>query len=142
MKTKPIERCRICHCKLHRSKEYARPTNKGRAGATRHHFVAERFFGRSTNRRGSSRPAIFSACPWDYEGKDLVLCYECHEELVHNPVLLPEDFEILRELVLAKGFSEEDKPDHREKIAGRIRLFHEAIAMGLRQMAADFKLRK
>jgi hypothetical protein len=55
---------------------------------TSHHYVAERFFGRSKNRRGQIREAIFPECPWDYEKRTVVLCYECHEELIHNPVFL------------------------------------------------------
>jgi hypothetical protein len=139
MKHLVTERCKICNCKLNRSKEYAQQTQKGRSGATKHHFVAERLFGRSSNRRGTTRPAIFSTCPWNCEGRRLVLCYECHEELVHNPVLLPEDFDMLNALVCAHGLHEEEKPENREKIAGRVKLFHDAISLGLRQMVADSK---
>jgi hypothetical protein len=39
---------------------------------------AERFFGR-----------IFDKCPWGVEGDTTILCYDCHEELLHNPVFLP-----------------------------------------------------
>jgi hypothetical protein len=62
-----VERCAICGCLLHRSGEYAKPTVKGRSHATEHHFVAERFFGRSKNRKGTVRPAIFRECPWNLE---------------------------------------------------------------------------
>jgi hypothetical protein len=126
------ERCAICGCPLHRTKDtYARPTVEGRSHATSHHYVAERFFGRSTNRRGTKTEGIFSSCPWGHEGESVVFCYECHEELVHNPILLPEDISKLAELVKSRGLSEESKTESREPIAGRVALFHEIIARGL-----------
>lgn len=126
------ERCAICGCQLHRTKDtYARPNVEGRSHATSHHYVAERFFGRSTNRRGTKTEGIFSACPWGHEGEFVVFCYECHEELVHNPVLLPEDIAKLAELVKSKGLSEDLKTESREPIAGRIALLHDIIARGL-----------
>jgi hypothetical protein len=130
------ERCGICNCRVHRSGEYARDTLKGRSHATMHHFVAERFFGRSKNRPGSRHSAIFPTCPWDSEGKVAVYCYECHEELLHNPVLLPEDMLVFRQLVESRGLDEDQKEEHRDKIAGRIKLLHKVIASGLRQLAA------
>jgi len=110
---------------------YARPTVDGRSHATKHHYVAERFFGRSTNRRGTKTEGIFPSCPWGHEGESVVFCYECHEELIHNPVLLPEDISRFAELVKQRGLSEEIKTKNREPIAGRIALFHEVIACGL-----------
>jgi hypothetical protein len=110
---------------------YARPTVEGRSHATKHHYVAERFFGRSTNRRGTKTEGMFSSCPWGREGESVVFCYECHEELVHNPVLLPEDISRFAELVKQRGLSEEMKAENREPIAGRVALFHEVIACGL-----------
>ena len=127
-----IEHCAICNCHLHREQNtYARPTVKGRSHATKHHYVAERFFGRSTNRRGTKTEGIFSSCPWGREGESVVFCYECHEELVHNPVLLPEDIDRFAELVRQRGFSEEVKANARVPIAGRVALFHEIIASGI-----------
>jgi hypothetical protein len=41
------ETCAICGCEIHRNGDYAKPTVKGRSHATRYHFVAERFYGRS-----------------------------------------------------------------------------------------------
>jgi hypothetical protein len=104
---------------------------EGRSHATIHHYVAERFFGRSTNRRGTKTEGLFPACPWGHEGESVVFCYECHEELVHNPVLLPEDVARFAELVKQRGLSEEMKTDSRAPIAGRVALFHEVIARGL-----------
>jgi len=126
------EHCMICGCRLHRTKNtYARATVAGRSHATKHHFVAERFFGRSTNRKGTKSPGVFSACPWGHEGKAAVFCYECHEELLHNPVLLPEDITRFSDLVRSRGLSEESKPEDRSKIAGRIALFRDVISCGL-----------
>jgi hypothetical protein len=127
-----MERCGICGCALHRTANtYARPSREGRSHATRHHYVAERFFGRSANRRGTIRDAVFHACPWQSEGNTGVFCYECHEELLHNPVLLAEDIDRLRTLVRSRKLSESTKPAGRTKLAGRIQLMHEVIAAGL-----------
>ncbi len=129
------EKCEICGCPIHRDGGYAEPTAGGRSHATKHHHVAERFFGRSANRRGTTRDAIFAECPWDAEGTTSTFCYECHEELIHNPVFLPEDIQRLAELVKARGLAEVEKTDDRSRLAGRIKLLHEVIETGLKQMA-------
>ncbi|MGD0294750.1 MAG: hypothetical protein ABSB30_12935 [Terracidiphilus sp.] len=127
------EHCAICGCVLYRSKgTYARATTEGRRHATKHHFVAERFFGRSKNRQGTKTEGIFASCPWGLEGKYEVFCYECHEELLHNPVLLPADVTLFAELVQLRGLSETEKSGDRKKIVGRIALFHEVITRGLK----------
>lgn len=131
------ERCTICGCRLHREGDYARPTVRGRSHATEHHFVAERFFGRSGNRPGTTREAIFKQCPWEAEGKKGVFCYECHEDLLHNPVLLPEDVSHFAQLVRLRGLHEKEKDDSRKKLAGRILLFHEVISAGLRALQSQ-----
>lgn len=132
------ERCAICNCVLHRTAgTYARPTLEGRSHATKHHFVAERFFGRSSNRRGTLTEGVFQACPWDCEGQTTVFCYECHEELLHNPVLLPEDIELFASIVKQRGLSEGQKTTDRSKLAGRIMLLHEALARGLHSLAKE-----
>jgi hypothetical protein len=128
------ETCSICGCQVHRSGEYATPTIAGRSHATNHHFVAERFFGRSRNRRGTKRDGIFEICPFGHEHETAVYCYECHEELLHNPILLPTDIEVLAELVKRRGINETSKPEHREKIAARVLLLHEAISVGLKEL--------
>jgi hypothetical protein len=126
------EHCAICGCLLHRTPNtYARPNVVGRSHATKHHYVAERFFGRSSNRKGTTTEGMFSSCPWDYEGKSVIFCYECHEELLHNPVLLPDDISRFAELVKKRGFSEDEKTESRSPIAGRVKLLHEVIAFGL-----------
>lgn len=116
---------------LNRSGKYADSTIEGRSHASKHHFVAERFFGRSANRRGTKREGIFAICPWSHEGKGAVYCYECREELLHNPVLLPEDIRAFSALVRVRKLDEAHKPEHRDKIGGRVILLHEVIASGL-----------
>jgi len=98
--------------------------------------VAERFYGRSATRRGEQRERIFEQCPWAIEGQSAIYCYECHEELLHNPVFTPDDMERFARIVASRGLDELDKPLTREKLAGRIRLFHEVIEAGLRALAA------
>lgn len=131
------DRCAICGCTVHRAGHYAQPTVKGRSHATQHHFVAERFFGRSKNRPSTVREPIFDVCPWDVEGKTVILCYECHEELVHNPVFLPDDISRLADLVRMRGLSEKEKTESRKKIGGRIKLLQEVIATGLTQLSRE-----
>jgi len=125
------ERCVLCGCRVHRSGDYAKPTTQGRSHATRHHFVAERFFGRSSNRRGDVRDRLFDTCPWDSEGKSAVYCYECHEELLHNPVFTPKDIEDFARLVAVRDLSEGTKSADRSKLAGRVKLLHEVIEVGI-----------
>lgn len=129
------ERCEICGCAIHRTGDYAKPTVRGRSHATRHHHVAERFFGRSANRRGTIREPVFAECPWAAEHTTSTFCYECHEELIHNPVFLPEDIQRFAEIVKVHGLDEQEKTDDRSSHAGRIKLLHEIIETGLRQVA-------
>jgi len=129
------ETCAICSCQLHREGGYAAPSAHGRSHATKHHHIAERFFGRSTNRKKEVREGIFTVCPWGHEKKSVVLCYDCHEELIHNPVFLLEDIERFAALVKRRGLSEDRKSDDKVKLAGRIRLLREIIDAGLRSVA-------
>jgi hypothetical protein len=132
------ERCAICDCILHRTSfTYARPTIEGRSHATKHHFVAERFFGRSSNRPGTTTDGIFPTCPWGHEGETAVFCYECHEELLHNPVLLPEDVKAFALLVKKQGLSEDQKSSDRTKLGGRVQLLHEALVRGFASLANE-----
>jgi hypothetical protein len=138
-----VEHCAICDCILHRTAgTYARPTPEGRSHATKHHFVAERFFGRSSNRRGTLSEGVFQSCPWGNEGETAVFCYECHEELLHNPVLLPEDIERFASLVKQLGLNEEQKTADRSKLGGRIKLLHEVLTRGLVSLAEEFESRR
>lgn len=41
-------------------------------------------------------------------------CYECHEELLHNPVLLPDDIKKFAELVELRGLNEIKKKQQRK----------------------------
>ena len=132
-----MERCALCDCPLTRGNFYAKPTIEGRAHATRHHYVAERFFGRSANRPHEQRVPILSKDSWGVEGKTATFCYECHEELLHNPVFLPEDIERFRRLVHLKGLDEESKTESREKLAGRIKLLHDIIERGILALLAS-----
>ena len=129
------ETCPICGCAIHRSGNYARPTIAGRSHATKHHYVAERFFGRSGNRPGEIREPVFTECPWGLEGEAGTFCYECHEELLHNPVFTPEDIERFAQLVRVRSLDETEKTESREKLGGRIRLLHEVIDAGLRSIS-------
>ena len=131
-----METCAICKCPVHRKGDYALPTPKGRSHRTEHHFVAERFFGRSANRPRTQREPIFTECPWQLERKTGVYCYECHEELLHNPVFLPEDIEGFAELVTRRGLTETIKGEDRSVLAGRIRLLHDVIRTGIATLLA------
>lgn len=125
------EQCALCGCVLNRSGEYATSTVRGRSHATGHHYVAERFYGRSRNRPGKQREPIFDQDPWGVEGQSGNFCYECHEDLLHNPVFLAEDVRRLAELVARRGLNEHEKPPDRKKIAGRICLLHEVFQVGI-----------
>lgn len=134
------ETCAICGCKLYRAIDtYAKPTIQGRSHASAHHFIAERFFGRSKNRQGTQRVKIFKRCPWGHEGKQAFFCYDCHEEVIHNPVFLPDDIERLSKIVKARGLSEETKTESRDLLAKRIELLHEIISRGLLAVEKDTK---
>ncbi|KPJ56886.1 MAG: hypothetical protein AMS16_01720 [Planctomycetes bacterium DG_58] len=125
------EACAICGCKVHRKGDYARDTIKGRSHATKHHFVALRFLGLSPMASGKKRKPIFKKSPWTVDEETEVFCYECHEELLHNPVFLPEDVERFGKLVRLRGLAEHTKRATRDKIAGRIKLLHEVIEQGI-----------
>jgi len=127
-----FENCAICGCRVHRiASTYAQASIAGRSHAARHHYVAERFFGRSKSRRGVSTEGIFLSCPWKQEGEFGIFCYECHEELLRNPVLLAQDVEHFAELVKWRGLGERHKTESRAPIAGRVALLHEVIALGI-----------
>lgn len=127
--------CAICGCVLCSKKDtYGKTTLAGRGHRSRHHHIAERFFGRSKTRPGTERPAILKESDWPKNDEPVILCYECHEELIHNPILLKEDLENFSKLVIRDGCSEIKKEDSRDKIARRIILFHEVIETGLKQL--------
>ena len=64
-------------------------------------------------------------------------CYECHEELLHNPVFTAKDMGQFAELVRLRGLAEDAKSRDRSKLAGRVRLFHELIEAGLSALLAE-----
>jgi hypothetical protein len=129
------EQCELCNCILNRNGGYGNPTPEGRSHASSHHYVAERFFGRSANRRGELRnPLPLSDVFKKHEGERLVLCYECHEELLHNPVFLPEDIKMFREIIMHRGFQEDSRSDDLSHLSNRISLLHQIIQEGLRAM--------
>ncbi len=132
------ERCTICNCLLHRTNgTYAGPTPEGRSHATEHHYVAERFFGRSSNRKGTKHQGIFQSCPWGHEGETAVFCYECHEELLHNPVFMPEDLTLFSQIVKLRKLDESRKLEDRSKLGGRVKLLREVISKGLKIVAGE-----
>jgi hypothetical protein len=81
--------------------------------------------------QGTITERVFTECPWGREKTVGVFCYECHELLLHNLVLLPEDVKRLSALVRKRGLSEDEKSDDYARIAGRITLFHDVIVRGL-----------
>ena len=101
---------------------------------SKHHFVAERFLGRSNNRRGTQRDRVFEECPWGVEHQTEVFCYDCHEELLHNPIFLPVDIAYLADLVKERRLDEDRKTESKDKIAGRIKLLNEIIQRGLKEL--------
>ena len=129
-----LTKCAICGCSIHRGGKYAVPTIEGRSHATRHHYVAERLFGRSATRKGEQREPIFKDCPWGLEKQSLEFCYECHEELLHNPVFLPADICRFAELVRLRNLDESEKTASKDKIARRIELLHEVIEEGVKAL--------
>jgi len=123
------ERCEICNCSLNRGGEYATSKIKGRSHASRHHIVAQRFL-KTKDERGP----IFSKYPWEIEKRTVVLCFECHEELLENPVFLRKDIENFKQLVKFRKLAENKKPENRKKQAGRIKLLHEVIEIGIEKL--------
>jgi hypothetical protein len=136
-KPAPPEHCAICGCLLNRKGKYAAPTLQGRSHATKHHFVAERFFGRSANRKGVIRSRLFEECPWELEGKHEVFCYECHEILLHNPVFTREDISAFAGLVRLRNLDEPEKTKSYEKLARRVQLLHEVIDCGIKTLTSN-----
>lgn len=133
------QHCELCGCQLHRGRgTYAEATVEGRSHATEHHYVADRLYGKKANGKVTKHTPVFAAGDWP-EGDAFptgTFCYECHEELLHNPVLLRDDVAEFAELVRARGLDEEQKPEGREKLAGRVRLLHECIRVGIAALRA------
>jgi hypothetical protein len=128
---KAVEYCAICGCVLQRTGNYASGTD-GLDHAGRSHYVAERLFGRSSNGRKTVTGPVFTECPWGLERQFAVMCYECHEVMLHNPVIVPADIARFAELVRLRGLREPVKEADKEKLGKRIQLFQEVIAAGIR----------
>ncbi|MFL6210345.1 MAG: hypothetical protein ACJ74W_15925 [Pyrinomonadaceae bacterium] len=62
--------------------------------------------------------------------------------MLHNPVLLPEDIELLASLVKQRGLGEKEKSADRSKLGGRIELLHEVLARGLKSLVREQKKRR
>ena len=131
-------KCAICGCIINRGGEYATPTIQGRSHATRHHNIAVRFF-YIEDRAGNPKTPIFRIDPWNMEGHTTEFCYDCHEELLHNPVFLPDDIIGFSELVRLRKLDESEKTQSREELAGRIKLLHEALETGIKILLSKEK---
>jgi hypothetical protein len=120
-------KCSICGCQIHRGgNDYAKPDTNGRSHATSHHCVAKRFFYHENQ--------IFDKNEYITQQDILELCYECHEELLHNPIFFRIDIERFAQLARLNHFNEKRKSNNRKKIAGRIRLLHEVIEQGIKTL--------
>ena len=129
-----MEDCEICGCRVTRGPGYGEANSVGRSHASRHHLIPQRFLGGPGAGRTEDRSPLFSHSPWGHEDDCAVLCYDCHEELLHNPVLLHEQIETLAALCRLRGCNETDKTEDRSPLAARVQLLHEAIALGLEEL--------
>ena len=131
MKAKKVDE--LCDLRLPRVVELSplRPPSRGVPLRPNMPTCRERFFRRASDRPGAATDGLFDTCPWGQEKQAAVCCWECHEELMRNPVLLPGDMQAFAELVRKRGLGEDDKPETKDKIAGRVLLLHEVIATGL-----------
>ena len=128
------ENCAICGCNLIRGKNiYGTP--EGRSHATKHHFVAERFFGRSKNRKGILQSAIFTKCPWSLEKATELFCFDCHEVMLHNPVFTRENIQTLRQIIHKHNLNEDEKEKGYTKVKERIKLLQTVIEEGLKKLS-------
>ena len=131
------EKCAICGCTLNDDpKVYATDTEAGRGHRSKSHYIAERLLGRCR----TQGDGIFTGRErWlqGSGGKTEDLCFDCHEELLHNPVLLPDDIKRFRDLVFYYGYGERTKIDgDKKKLAKRIKLLHSVIEEGIKVLLA------
>jgi len=87
---KKTEHCELCGVELEAG-DYGTKMN----GRSSHHRIPERFNKFST--QGNSLPE-------DKDHELLILCYFCHEELLHNPILLLGVEEELRKAFAGKDY--------------------------------------
>jgi hypothetical protein len=124
------ERCTVCGCAVHREGRYGLATTQGRSHASEHHFVATRLLKRRSER------------PWFLEQETIVCCYECHEELLHNPVLLPTDLLRFALLIQSRGLNDDEKLPGRKGFVARVQLLQEVIAVGIKAMLKKERQRR
>jgi len=136
---KEINKCGLCGCVIHNNGGYAEPTVAGRSHRTKHHYVAERFFGRSNNRRGEIREGIFSDTELDIKPKIGEYCYDCHEELLHNPIILKTEMDKLSEIFKIIGANEDVKTESKDKLKQRIVTLKEVIRKGIDIYLSELK---
>ena len=104
--------------------QYAKDSINGRSYPTKHHLIAKRFYNKK-------RKKIFETID---KPSVVELCYDCHEELLHNPVLSANDIEKFSMLIKQKECNETIKDDSKNKIRERIDLFAEIIAEGIKTL--------
>ncbi len=102
------DRCTLCDCELTNT-DYGRNLTD----RSRHHRLPLRL---------SEWTGSF---PEEMREELIVLCYWCHEEMIHNPILLPGVEQQLCRLFAGKGLDE------------RLRLFAEAIEKGAAALLAE-----
>ena len=136
---KGINNCGLCGCVIQNNGGYAEPTVDGRSHRTKHHYVAERFFGRSNNRRGEIREGIFSVEELDIKPKFGEYCYDCHEELLHNPIILKSEMDKLAEIFKIIGANEDVKTERKDKLKQRIITLKEVIRKGIDICLSELK---
>mgnify|MGYP001619825991 CR=1 FL=1 len=130
-KSKNEGNCGLCGCALLRMGKYGEDNALGRCFPSEHHLVAKRFYGKNKNKRSK----ILDDDDFKkFSNEKIKLCYDCHEELLHNPVLSPDNMKGFKELVRKKHWDERNKKDGKEKIRGRIKLLQEIIDKGINIM--------
>ena len=122
------EKCEICGCQLTSKQDtYGQDTLAGRAHQTKHHNIAKRFYGQQNGRKPIFKKKDRTGNGWNVTR----CCFECHEELLHNPILTSKNIKTLSTLVKKTGSGERRKPEDKKRIANRILLFHAVIDTGL-----------
>ena len=79
------EHCALCGCEL------TRGNNINPTGRSSHHRIPKRL---------ERWTGAFSE---ELRNEEMLMCYFCHEQLLHNPILLPGTEERLAELFAGKG---------------------------------------
>ena len=101
MDKEATDRCVLCGIKFTTGGVYA--TESGRHNRSEHHLFPARF-----EKFGISQRSLAKKLNVETQDFDSVhLCYECHEELLHNPVFTTKMIKGLSHLMKGKSF--EDK---------------------------------